>query len=158
MYVNDNNWEWSLACTIPASSWPGRQSGAAFEPNDVRLKLYKQFCNCYHCHFLLITDYILPLTIRPRFNFNNQHEKSKPPHEDGEFNGPLGAVHKPSHIKINFLDFAKGQSISKGLFYVFNSSKKWTKNVCPSRLGQNFKFSSSFLEELKKQKRNFEIN
>ena len=34
---NNNNWEWSLACTIPASSWPGRQSGAAFEPNDVIL-------------------------------------------------------------------------------------------------------------------------
>ena len=66
----------------------------------LRLKLYNHFCNCYHCHFLLITDYILPLTIRPRFNFNNQHEKSKSTHEDGEFNGPLGVFHKRSHIKI----------------------------------------------------------
>ena len=29
----------------------------------------------------------------------------------------------------------KGQSISKSLFGFFNSSKKWTKNFCPSRLG-----------------------
>ena len=38
----------------------------------------------------------------------------------------------------------KGQLISKGLFCVFNSSQKRTKNFCPSRLGQKFKFSSSF--------------
>ena len=37
-----------------------------------------------------------------------------------------------------------GQIISKGNFGLFNSSKKRTKNVCPSRLGQKFKFSSSF--------------
>jgi hypothetical protein len=34
----------------------------------------------------------------------------------------------------------KGQLISKGLFGVFNSPKKRTKNVCPSRLGQKFEF------------------
>mgnify|MGYP007022928736 CR=1 FL=1 len=39
---------------------------------------------------------------------------------------------------------SKGQLISKGLFGVFNSPKKQTKNVCPSRLGQKFEFSSSF--------------
>ena len=51
----------------------------------------------------------------------------------------------------------KGQLISKGLFGVFNSPKKRTKNVCPSRLGQNFEFSSSFfgrIEDTKKAFRN----
>ena len=38
---------------------------------------------------------------------------------------------------------AKGQLISKGLFVFFNSSKKRTKKLCPSRLWQKFKFSSS---------------
>ena len=52
----------------------------------------------------------------------------------------------------------KGQIMSKGHFGVFNSSKKRTKNFCPSRLGQEFKFSSSFLEELKTPKFPFEIN
>ena len=58
------------------------------------------------------------------------------------------------------IDHTKGQLISKGLFCVFNSSKKRTKIICPSRLGQKFKFSSSFffLEELKTPKRHFEIN
>ena len=41
---------------------------------------------------------------------------------------------------------------------LFNSSKKRSKNFCPSRLGQKYEFSSSFLEELKTQKRHFEIN
>ena len=48
---------------------------------------------------------------------------------------------------------AKGQLISKGLFCVFNSFKKRTKNFCPSRLGQKLKFSSCFfgrIEETKK--------
>ena len=48
---------------------------------------------------------------------------------------------------------SKGQLISKGLFGVFNSPKKQTKNVCPNRLGQKFKLSISFL-----LKRHFEIN
>ena len=46
----------------------------------------------------------------------------------------------------------KGQLISKGLFGFFNSSKKRTKNFCPSRLGQKLKFSSSFfgrIEDIK---------
>jgi hypothetical protein len=38
----------------------------------------------------------------------------------------------------------KGQLFSKGLFVFFNSSKKRTKNFCPSRLGQKLTFSSSF--------------
>ena len=45
-------------------------------------------------------------------------------------------------FKIKLL-ISKGQLISKGLF-VFNSSKKRTKNFCPSRLGQKLKISSSF--------------
>ena len=50
------------------------------------------------------------------------------------------------------------QLISKGLFGVFHSPKKRTKNVCPSsRLGQKFKFSS-FWGELKALKKHFEIN
>jgi hypothetical protein len=52
----------------------------------------------------------------------------------------------------------KGQFILKGNFGFFNSSKKRTKNFCPSRLGQKFEFSSSFIEELKTPKRRFEIN
>ena len=58
----------------------------------------------------------------------------------------------------------KGQSISKRLFGVFNSSKKWTKNFCPSSLGQKFECQVCFycqvrfLEELKTPKRHFEIN
>ena len=61
----------------------------------------------------------------------------------------------------SFIDvtFPKGQLISKGLFSVFNSSKKWTKKFCPNILGQKLKFSSSFfLEELKTPKRHFEIS
>ena len=38
----------------------------------------------------------------------------------------------------------KGHLISKELFCFFNSSKRRTKNFCPNRLGQKFKFSSSF--------------
>jgi hypothetical protein len=52
---------------------------------------------------------------------------------------------------------AKGQLISKALFSFFNSSKKQTKNFCPSRLGQKLRFSSLFLEELKTPKFPFEI-
>ena len=67
---------------------------------------------------------------------------------------------KPSLIILfqNFMLNDKGQLISKVLFGVFNSPKKRTKNVCPSRLGQKFEFSSSFLGELKTLKRHFEIN
>jgi hypothetical protein len=36
----------------------------------------------------------------------------------------------------------KGPLISKGLFGFFNSSKKGTKNFCPSSLGQKLTFSS----------------
>ena len=46
------------------------------------------------------------------------------------------------------LFYAKGQIISKGLFGVFNTSKKRTKNFCPSRLGQKIEFSSSFFERI----------
>ena len=47
-----------------------------------------------------------------------------------------------NYIKYTFvfdtsaLSFINGQLISKCLFGVFNSSKKRTKNFCPSRLGQ----------------------
>ena len=44
----------------------------------------------------------------------------------------------------------KGQLISKGLFDFFNSSKKWTKNCCPSRLGQKSTFSSSFFGRIER--------
>ena len=39
---------------------------------------------------------------------------------------------------------AKGQLILKGLFCVFNSYKKVTKNFCPSWVGQKLKFSRLF--------------
>ena len=51
----------------------------------------------------------------------------------------------------------KGHLIEKGLIGVFNSPKKRTKNVCPSRLGLKFEFSSSFfgrIEDTKKAFRN----
>ena len=47
---------------------------------------------------------------------------------------------------------AKGHLISKRLFVFFNSPKKWTKNFCPSRLGQKLTFSSSIfgrIEDIK---------
>ena len=49
----------------------------------------------------------------------------------------------------------KGQLISKGLFCVFNSSKKRTKNLCPGRLGQKLKFSSSFFGRIEDTKKTF---
>ena len=49
----------------------------------------------------------------------------------------------------------KGQLISKGLFGVFNSPKKRTKNVCPSRLGQKFKLSSSFFGRIEGNEKAF---
>ena len=52
----------------------------------------------------------------------------------------------------------KGQLISKGLFGFFNSPQKWTKNFCPSRLGQKLTCLSSFLGELKTLKFLFKIN
>ena len=54
---------------------------------------------------------------------------------------------------------SKGQSISKGIFGVFNSSKKKEPknfNFCPRLLRQ--KIFLLFLEELKKPKSPFEIN
>ena len=53
---------------------------------------------------------------------------------------------------------AKGQLILKGLFGFFISSKKWTKNFCPSRLGHKLTFISSFWGELKTLNFFFEIN
>ena len=44
---------------------------------------------------------------------------------------------------------AKGQLFLKGLLGVFNSHKKWTKNVFPSRPGQNSNFQVRFFGELK---------
>jgi hypothetical protein len=52
----------------------------------------------------------------------------------------------------------KGQFISKGYFGFFKSPKKRMKNLCSSRLGQKFEFSSSFLGELETPKRHFGIN
>ena len=58
----------------------------------------------------------------------------------------------------------KGQLISKRHFVFFNSSKKRTKNFCPSRLGpglarvKNLNFQARFLEELKTPERHYEIN
>ena len=37
----------------------------------------------------------------------------------------------------------------------FNSSKKRTKNLCPSRLGQKFEFSSSFFGRIEDTKKTF---
>ena len=60
------------------------------------------------------------------------------------------------YSKINSIP--KDQLISKGLFGVFNSSKKRMKNFCPSSLGQKLKFLFRFLEELETPKFPFEIN
>ena len=49
----------------------------------------------------------------------------------------------------------KGQLILKGLFCVFNSSKKRTKNFYPSKLGQKFKFSSSLFGRIEDTKKTF---
>ena len=49
----------------------------------------------------------------------------------------------------------KGQLILKGLFGVFNSLKKRTKNVCPNRLGQKFEFSWSFFGRIEDTKKTF---
>ena len=53
---------------------------------------------------------------------------------------------------------SKGQIISEENFCVFNSSKKRTKNFCPSRLGQKFEFSSLFFGRVEDTKFPFEIN
>ena len=49
----------------------------------------------------------------------------------------------------------KGQLISKGHFSFFNSPKKRTKIFCFSRLGQKFKFSSSFFGKIGDTKKTF---
>ena len=49
----------------------------------------------------------------------------------------------------------KGPIISGENFCVFNSSKKRTKNFCPSRLGQKFEFSSSFFGRIEDTKISF---
>ena len=49
------------------------------------------------------------------------------------------------HDESTYIVESKGQLISKGLFGFFNSPKKRTKNVCPSRLGQKFEFLSLFI-------------
>ena len=49
----------------------------------------------------------------------------------------------------------KCQLISKGLFCVFNSSKKQTKNFYLSRLGQKLKFSCSFFGRIEDTKKTF---
>ena len=46
---------------------------------------------------------------------------------------------------IFWISFSKGQLISKGLFGFFNSPKRWTENLCSSRLGQKFTFSNFLL-------------
>ena len=66
-----------------------------------------------------------------------------------EVGNPL-IVLSPSLPKLS-----KGQLISKGLFVFFNSSKKRTKNVFASRLGQKLKFSSSFFGRIEDTKKTF---
>ena len=59
-------------------------------------------------------------------------------------------------LKFSFLKLqGKGHLISNGLFSVFNSPKKQTKNVCPSRIGQKFEFSSSFFGRVEDSERAF---
>ena len=48
-----------------------------------------------------------------------------------------------------------GQLISKCLFSFFNSSKKRTKNLCTSRLGQKSWYLSSFFERIEDIKKTF---
>ena len=67
-----------------------------------------------------------------------------------EVGNPL-IVLSPSLPKLS-----KGQLISKGLFGFFNSSKKRTKKFCPSRLGQKFKFLSSFFGRIEDTKISFQ--
>ena len=56
---------------------------------------------------------------------------------------------------VQSLETSKGQLISKGLFVFFNSSKKRTKNFCPSRLGQKLTLSSSFFGRIEDTKISF---
>ena len=58
------------------------------------------------------------------------------------------------HAKKGNFSFKLDQLISKRLSGLFNSSKKWMKNLCPSRLRQKFKKSSLFFG----RKFPFEIN
>ena len=51
-------------------------------------------------------------------------------------------------LTTGFNELCKGQLRSKGLLGFFNSSKKQTKNFCPSRLGPKLKFSSSSIERI----------
>ena len=57
------------------------------------------------------------------------------------------------YSKINSIP--KDQLILKGLFGVFNSSKKRMKNFCPSSLGQKSKLSSSFFGRIEDTKESF---
>ena len=50
---------------------------------------------------------------------------------------------------------AKGKLISKGIFGIFNSSKKQTKNFCHSRQGQKLRFSSSLFGRIEDTKTSF---
>jgi hypothetical protein len=55
--------------------------------------------------------------------------------------------------------FPKGQLISKGLFGILNSSKKWTKKFdLTTMIPQVDLFSSVFWKNLKTPKRHFDIN
>ena len=57
------------------------------------------------------------------------------------------------------MGYAKGQLISKGLFGIFNSPKKWTKIICLYYYGSSSQIVFvCFLGELKTTKRHFEIN
>ena len=49
----------------------------------------------------------------------------------------------------------KGQVNLERTFFFFNSSKKRTKNFCPSRLGQKYEFSSSFFGRIGGTKKTF---
>ena len=68
--------------------------------------------------------------------------------------GKKGRKNLCDHVLLFIFDLL-GQLISKGLFGVFDYPKKRTKNVCPSRLGQKFEFSSSFFGRIENTKKAF---
>ena len=73
--------------------------------------------------------------------------------EDTPFKDTLKLTHVRQPTKFVL---TKGQLISKGHFAFFNSPKKRTQNFCLSRLGQKFKFSSSFFGKIGDTKKTFQ--
>ena len=77
-------------------------------------------------------------------------------HSTSEFNFDAPGLDGTLFVNCSKECKAKGLLISKGLFGFFNSPKKRTKNICPSRLGQKLTFSSSFFGRIEDTKISFQ--